>query len=115
MTIKPLRAALNATGFLYYTWVVPGAIFVLICALIFRRFLADLPGETRSLFLVAGTCFVGGAIGMELVGGYYHDLFGYDNMTYKMIDTIEECLEMVGILVFIYALVSYMGSHVRDV
>ncbi len=58
-------------------------------------------------FLVAATCYVRGAIGIELVGGVFHNFFGYDNITYKMIDCIEESLEMVGVLVFVYVLNSY--------
>ena len=36
-------------------------------------------------------------------------------MTHSMITTVEEFLEMVGIVVFIRALVIYMSSHVKDV
>ena len=115
LAIEPLRSALNAGGFLYYTWVVPGAAFVLIFVLVYLRFLADLPVKTRRLFLVAGIVYVGGALGVELVGGRYADLYGEENFMYALIVTVEEFLEMAGVVVFIFALLSYMSSHLKDV
>lgn len=114
-THAPLQSALNTTGFLYFAWVIPGAIFVLICLLAFLRFLTHLPAKTQRLFLIAGTLFIAGAIGMEMVGGYLSDLYGEQNMTFAMIQTIEEFLEMLGIVVFIYALLSYMSSYMKGV
>ena len=124
MTIKPLRSALNASGFLHYTWVILGIVFSLIVVLAYLRFLADLPRKTRNLFLVAGAIFVGGALGMEMIGGYYSSLYAGQpipllrfcniNLNYQMIATVEELLEMLGIVVFIYALMSYISLHVKD-
>jgi len=124
-TVRPLRSALNASGFLYYTWVIPGALFVLIFALAYRRFLADLPQKTRNLFLVAGAIFVGGALGMEMINGYHKSLyvgqwfrhishFCNYHLKHAMMVTVEEFLEMLGIVVFIYALMSYISLHVKD-
>ena len=66
----PLRSALNASGFLKNTWVILGAVFVLIFVLAYLRFLADLPRKSRNLFLVAGALFIGGALGVEMIGGH---------------------------------------------
>lgn len=112
---EPLQSALNTSGFLYFAWVIPGFIFVLICLLAFWRFLAALPAKTRRLFLIAGSIFVGGAIGTELVGGYQTNLYGRENITYVLLATIEELFEMLGIVVFIYALLSYLSSYMKGV
>ncbi|NJM73342.1 MAG: hypothetical protein HC862_26255 [Scytonema sp. RU_4_4] len=106
--IEPLRKAFNVSGFFYFAWVIPGGIFVLICLLAFLGFIIALPKKTQRLFLIAGTVFVSGAIGTELVGGYYVELHGAGDMIYVMIATIEEFLEMVGIAIFTYALLSYI-------
>jgi len=58
---------------------------------------------------------VGGALGMEMVGGYYADAVTQRNLTYGLMVCVEEILEMVGVIVFIYALVSYIGSHVENI
>ncbi|HHT9126694.1 MAG TPA: hypothetical protein ACFYD6_12910 [Candidatus Brocadiia bacterium] len=115
MTIKPLRAALNAGGFLYYTWVIPGSAFVIIFVLVYLRFIVNLPTKIRSGFLIAGTLYVGGALCMELVEGRYVDFYGKQNMTYAIMMTIEELLEMLGIVVFIHTLMLYIGSYDKDV
>jgi hypothetical protein len=115
MTIDPLKAALNAGPVLYHTWVVLGAAVVLTIVVAYWRFLSDLPSPTRRLFLTAGIIYVGGALGIELLGGWYAALYGYYNMTYAMIVTIEEFFEMQGIVVFIYALMSYISLHLKEV
>ena len=56
---------------------------------------------------------------MKLVGGYYADLYALHsqqlNMTYAIITTIEELLEMLAIVVFIYALLSYISFYMKGV
>ena len=49
-----------------------------------------------------------GAIGFEGASGYYLSLFKEGNLTYMMITMIEETFELVGIVVFIYALLGYL-------
>lgn len=111
----PVRDALNAGGFTHFTWVIPGAALVFIFVLAYLRFFFDLPAKTRILFLVAGTLLVGGAIGVEMIQGRHADLYGMRNMTYAVLTTIEELCEMLGVVVFIYALMSYLSSHMREV
>lgn len=106
---------LNPEGFLYYAWVIPYALFVIILAVMYRRFLADLPAETQRLFLIAGALYVGGAIGVESISGRHHQLYGSESFTYALLVTAEEFLEMMGVLVFVYALMSYMRRHIHTV
>jgi hypothetical protein len=113
-TSQPLRSALNAGGFLYYTWVILGAAFVLIFALTYLRFLFALPSRTRRLCIVAGLLFVCGALGMEMIDGRYADMYGTKNVTYVSLTTIEELLEMLGGIVFLYALMLHTGSGTTD-
>ncbi|QKQ78009.1 hypothetical protein FBB35_30800 [Nostoc sp. TCL240-02] len=111
----PLRGTFNTSGSLYYAWVIAGAIFVLLFLLVFGRFVATLPGKTRRLFFIAGTIYIAGAIASELVGGYYEYYYTPFNMVYVFIATIEEVLEMVGIVIFIYALLSYISSNMKGI
>ena len=110
--IDPLRETFHAGGPLYYTWVVPGILFVMIVGFSFSRFLLHLPDRIRNLFLVAGAIFVGGAIGVEMLSGMQADRFGEENFTYAMIVTVEEFFEMLGVVLFIHALLEYMHRHV---
>ncbi|MDZ8067629.1 MAG: hypothetical protein RMY64_18745 [Nostoc sp. DedQUE08] len=109
----PLRSTFSTSGFLYYAWVIVGAIFVLGFLLMFGRFVFTLPSKTRRLFFIAGTIYVAGAIVSELIGGYYEYYYTPNNMVYVFITTIEEVLEMLGIVIFIYTLLSYISCNIK--
>ncbi|MEG3909011.1 hypothetical protein QT979_12145 [Microcoleus sp. w2-18bC1] len=115
LIINDLRKALNLGGIFYFIWVIPGAIFVGITALAYLKFLRHLPRKIRDFFLLAGSIYVGGALGMEMVTGYYADAVTQRNLIYGLMVCVEEILEMVGVIVFIYALLSYIGSHLETI
>ncbi len=109
----PLRSALNTKGFLYFAWVIPAIAFLMIFGLVYLRFLIDLPPKTRHLFLIAGIVYISGVLGMEMVGANLWYRYG-SNLTYGIMATVEEILEMSGILIFIYALLDYLETYVKD-
>ncbi len=112
--IDPLRNTLGAGGLLYFTWVIPGMIFVAAVGIGFLKFLIHLPARTRYLFLVAGAVFVGGAIGVEMLSGIEADARTQFSLTYALIVTVEEMMEMLGIVLFIYALSDYISRHIGE-
>ncbi len=114
-----LGPALHAAGPFYFVWVIPAAILVSIFVLAYLKFLAHLPRRERWLFVIAGATYVGGALGMEMVGGAYMSHYGElmegaRAMTYALIVTTEEFLEMAGILVFIYVLLASLRAQVSE-
>ena len=113
LLIPILRGAINAKGILYFTWVVPAFFLLILFLIVFRNFIKNLPAKTRTLFILAGTIYVTGALGMELVGGYIADTIGY-NTIYGLASTIEELLEMFGIVIFINGLLSYIQSQLSE-
>ena len=114
---SPVRELLGegSLGIFYFSWVIPAIILVFILALFFFRFLFKLPSQTRIQFLLAGFLFLGGAIGLELLGGRYDELYGRLNFTYSMLTAVEEGLEMTGLIVFIRALLRYCAHTFREV
>ena len=50
-----------------------------------------------------------------MLGGYYVNQYQKNDMIYVLIFTLEEVLEMLGIIVFIYALLSYISYHMKIV
>lgn len=63
-----------------------------------------------------------GAIGIEMVAAFYGSFNGgAENMTLAQdavraqIPNAEEFLEMLGVIVFIYALMSYVRTQVKEV
>ncbi len=115
MAIKPLQSIRPTRGFLLYAWVIPGTACVLVFVLLYLRFIFDLPAEARRLFVLAGTIYVGGALVLESLSGYFADLQGMESMAYDMTTVAEEFFEMLGVVVFIYALLLYISSYLNDV
>lgn len=112
--IKPMRNFFHTGGLLYYPWVVPALVLLAVLAVVYWRFVFDLPAQTRNRFILAGIIYVAGAVGMELPGGYYADLYGRGLAT-SMLATVEEFLEMMGVVIFLHALMTYASVHVRGI
>ena len=115
----PMRSKLNADGFFYYTWVIPYALFVIAVGLVYIRFLRHLPKRIRNIFILSGALYIGGALVLEMAVGYIvrADL-GSDTLVYMMATTeehIEELLEMLGVSLFIYALLLYIRMKLKRV
>jgi hypothetical protein len=51
---------------------------------------------------------VGGAVGMELIENYLLGNSGIETFFYQMMVVVEEFSEMFGVIIFIYALLSYL-------
>ena len=98
-------------GIFYFTWVIPALAIVVILAFLFLRFLKDLPTQTRKGILVSAIIYLGGAVGFELIGGNYADLYGLDNFGFNVLATFEESLEMCGVSIFIHTLLIYLGKY----
>lgn len=110
----PTRHLLDAGGWLYFAWVVPGMCFVLLFVLAYLSFFFHLGRPFRLLFFVSGTLYVGGAIGFELIGGHHVTLYGQRNLAYALIATTEETLELSGIACFVYTLLRYLDTSVQE-
>jgi hypothetical protein len=99
--------SLNVGGAFHFVWVLFYVPLALAIGFLYLRFLAALPRRTMLLFMVAGALYVGGAAGMEMVGGMQAEAHGEANLTYALITSTEELLEMSGVILFIYALLGY--------
>jgi hypothetical protein len=115
MLTRPVRSATNASGFLYYAWVIPVAAAVLLIGLAYLRFLIALPHKTQRLFVLAGCIYVGSALGLEFFEGYWATVYGENNLTLRLTEAVEDAGEMFGLVVFLYALLSYIGTHFVEV
>ena len=104
-----IRGALDVSeeGPLSQAWILLAAPLVLLFALFYLRFLFHLPPRVRYLTLAAGCIYVAGAIGMEVPGAYVRAEYGSDTIAYAVMTTIEESMEMLGAVVFLYAMALY--------
>lgn len=101
-------------GIFYYAWVIPGIILVILLFFFFLRFLLYLSLRNRLLFILAAMIYLTGCIGMELLGGFYDEIHGQNSLRYNAISTVEELLEMTGLIVFIYALFGYLKTQYQE-
>lgn len=109
--ILPIRSSLNLSGIFYYSWVVVGLLFLLAFAASYLKFFFSLSTTYRLGFFLAGFAYICGALGMELVGGYYAEHYGLENLPYALITTVEETLELIGILLLIKYLLLYLQNN----
>lgn len=112
---KPLRILLDASGAFTYAWVVLAIPLLVLLGLYYLRFVLALPTTTRDLVVFAGFIYVGGALGMEMIGGLYSPEYGTRTLTYGICEVIEETLEMAGMAVFLLTLKHYASRHVSEV
>ena len=111
LLIKPLRALFGFDGALFFAWVVPGAVAVTALGLYYLPFLYRLPRRHAVRFVLCGLIHVGGALGMEMVGGYYASHYGMESARYIVAAVIEESMEMIGVSGFCWALVAYLRER----
>ena len=80
------------------SWALFGGVLVAVVALAFIPFLLSLQRRLALMFIIAGVIYVGGAIIMELLS---EDLDS-DSFAYVLAVALEEGLEMLGALLFLY-------------
>jgi hypothetical protein len=114
MLTRPMGEILNlfsiSSRWLFFPWVIVGIIIVLVLAVYLLKFYLHLPLRFKLLFGISAALFVGGAIGMEIIDGFFAAYYSEDSLTYHLLTTLEESMEMIGAIVFIKALIDYLQS-----
>ena len=108
---KPVRSLLDTSGLLFSAWVIPYGLAVVVFVAAYLRFLIRLPKKIMFLFVVSGIIFVLGAVGIELLEGRHYELYESTDLIFAIFYTVEEFLEMFGIVLFIYTLLTYIESE----
>jgi hypothetical protein len=110
--VRPVVDATGVRGALTNTaWLLPAGVVLVLLAAASRGFVRQLPPTTRRRALAALAVFLGGAMGMELLGGYYSDRHGYENLPYALIATAEELLEMLGQVLFVHTWLTHLAEE----
>ncbi|MBL8002951.1 MAG: hypothetical protein JNL05_13440 [Flavobacteriales bacterium] len=102
-------------GWLYYAWVIPYGIAAGALGIYMLRFVVKLPAATRNGLFLSGVLYVLGAVVMEAWSGKVaeaaHDTDLPSNLAYCMIITVEETLEMVGLIVCIHVMMRLLADR----
>jgi hypothetical protein len=105
-------------GVWHYSWIIPGLGFVAVVGLAYLWFVFRLPRRTCIGMIVAGAIYVGGAVGMEMVGGWVADRYyggnASENLACALLANLEEFMEMLGIAVFLFTLLNYKIEFVPN-
>ena len=98
---------ISSVGGSNFVWVLPYGIFALVVGVFLLRFVLRLEQKTRNLFFLAGFIYVFSALIIDYVQGIIQKQ-GIEKIYYKLLTCIEEPGEMIGIIIFIYALLNYI-------
>lgn len=117
LAIAPIKKALGDSNpsFFLFAWVIPGIVIVFIFTISYIKFFFKLPKNIRLMFLISAVLYLGGSLGFEMISGHYASIYGIKNLEYNLIVTVEESLEMAGIIVFIYTLLKYIEENFKEV
>ena len=111
MLNRPVRDALQVGGPLYFAWVIPYAVLLGVLVALLWRFVFGLDALTRRRFIVAGVVYVTGALLLEMIGARIWLAQGAQSRLYYIETTAEESLEMLGIALFIRAIIAHHGRE----
>lgn len=116
--IMPVRTILKPSGLLFFGWFIPVIFLLIFMGIFYLPFLFRLPAEIRNLFILAAIVYIGGAIGFEALGGLRVTLVDPEawrdvtrDLLFNLIMTAEEVFEMLGALIFFYALSKYTSEY----
>lgn len=95
----------DATGIFHFVWVIPYGIAVLVLGFAVLPTIWRLSKPIRSWFFLSAAVYVGGALGLEMVGGKFFEISQKTLLlTYVLITTVEESMEIAGLIILVYAL-----------
>lgn len=105
----------NLTNLNSVAWVLPYSVLLLAVVAYFVKFVVALPEKSRSLFIISGFIYVTGALSIELIEGRFYNVYGQNHIYSKFACTLQELLEMIGCITFIYALLDYIASTNKNI
>lgn len=108
--IIPMRELFDASaGILHFAWIIPYGVLVVLVGLLVGPVILRLPSHPRKWFVYSAIAYLSGALGCEAIGGWRLVSIGGESarpeFVYEFITTVEESLEMIGLVLLVYALV----------
>lgn len=113
---EPFHERFNTSGLLYYAWVIPYGIAAIVLLLFFVPVWWKMEKRTRFLMALAVVLFLSGAILCEMFGGREYEQLG-DQLDLKcgILATVEESLEMGGLILLLYTLTRMISQKYAEI
>lgn len=102
---------LLAGEFFTYAWIIPASGLLVLFGIGYLRFFLHLSSRWQVLFATSAVIYVGGAIGLEMIGGWFLIDTARHPFSYQLVVTVEEVMEKAGAALFIYSLLEYIRVH----
>lgn len=110
---EPIGNLLNISDSFPFAWVLP---FIVVGAALFPTYLGllrSLDRQYQVLFVLSAVVYLGGAVGLEIVGGFLFEAFGPGIAT-ELEVIVEESAEMLGMGLLISSLYQLLSDRLRD-
>lgn len=91
-------------GLFHFVWVIPALLACLIGAVSYIPLIRALSPRPRLWLIASALVYLGGAVGMEMVAGRLIEQQGIHTMGYRLLATLEELLEGLGMIMFLHTL-----------
>ncbi len=98
-----MRERMNLSGLLSIGWMIPVGIAAAPVGVCMLSLLFRLPARLRNAMILGGFVYVLGAAGMEMLAGPFAEAGNGQGIEFFTLMTIEECLEVAGMLLCIQA------------
>ena len=99
----------HLTGAFGVAWVVPYGLACIVLAGVFLPFVLGQPASLRSQIILAGTIYLGSALGLEMVEAHS---FTIGNMpAFRLSMMVQEVGEMIGLTIFAVALITDLSQR----
>ena len=98
-------------GIFKFSWVIPYLGLLIVLAIVLIPFMRRLNRKLLLRLILAGLVYVGGAMGVEMISA----TMVYESAGYKAVTTLEECLEISGLLLCFYFLMQALPSGERAI
>jgi hypothetical protein len=92
-------------GVFTFAWVVPAMGLVAVVAVLLLGLVMSLPPLLRNLSFLSAAVYLGGAVGLEMVGGWILDHPVFMPIAYRTEVNVEEFMEVAGVLIFLWVLI----------
>jgi hypothetical protein len=105
---------IQSSGLFHFTWVIIGLALVLGLLLVYFPVLRYVPRPQRRMLYTCAIVYVSGSLGMEMIGGLVAERWTEQSIPYVIATHIEECLEFVGLNLFIYTLLRCIMEYTHS-